>query len=124
METAITPPQPPQAPQLDLKSLMQASPGLQMLPPEQFQTLLASVDTLPPAAQEQIRIALTEEQQKLTAIKTEYDEKKHVLFNQYMTEMKDEEVKMAKSLREGMESQEREKEVKIMEGLMAELEKL
>lgn len=134
MDTTSNPIVPPSAPppavygavgaQIDVKSLMRASPGLQMLPPAQFEQLLNSVDTLPPPNRQAILEALTDEQKQLQQIQAEYDEKRRVLFEQYMTDLKNEEMKMARELRENMEGREREKEAQILDSLMAQLEKL
>lgn len=115
---------PQAAAQTDLKSLMRASPGLQMLPPEQFEQLLKSVDTLPAANRQAIFEALTDEQKQLQQIQAEYDEKRRVLFEQYTTDLKNEEIKMARELRQQMEGRERQKEARILDSLMTQLEKL
>lgn len=110
--------------QTDLKALMRASPGLQMLPPAELEQLVNSVDTLPPANRQAIFEALNDEQKQLQQIQAEYDEKRRVLFDQYTTDLKNEEMKMARELRQQMEGREREKEARILEGLLAQLEKL
>ena len=110
--------------QSDLKTLMLASPSLQMLPPEQMEVLLAGVDTLDPVVRNQVEQALAKEQADLAQLKSEYDAQVRVLFDEYMTAMKEKETSMIRGFQQEMEASNKVEEGKILDSLLTQLDTL
>ncbi|MEK7545143.1 MAG: hypothetical protein AAB551_03350 [Patescibacteria group bacterium] len=110
--------------QIDLQSLLQASPALHVLAPEEFQKLTESVEKLPRTQQEKIVKILTDEQSELRNIKAEYDQKRSELFQKYLEDIKVEEKKMIRAFQEGMEKSQREDEGKMLDQLLQKMDEL
>ncbi|MEK7545142.1 MAG: hypothetical protein AAB551_03345 [Patescibacteria group bacterium] len=110
--------------QSDLKTLMTNSPSLQMLPQEQLEKLLASVDTLDPALQNQVMQALAKEQADLAQLKSEYDTQARALFDEYMTTMKEKEIMMIRGFQQELEAADKTEESKILDSLLQQLDTL
>lgn len=100
---------------------MKSSPGLQTLPPDELQGLIDSVDTLPEENRLKIFQAMENEKLELEKIKTEYEDKKLKLLEEYEADVKQEEIQMASELRNQLEKTERTKETEIMDGLLKQL---
>lgn len=110
--------------QIDVQSLMKSSPGLQVLPAEEFQKIAEAVSKLPTEKQQQISEILQNEQTELKSIRTEYDQKRAELLQEYVENVKVQEKTMIRDFQKELEGVEKVKEGKILDQLLDKINKL
>ena len=110
--------------QIDVQSLMKSSPGLQVLSADEFGKIFEAVLKLPLEKQRRISEILQNEQTELKSIRTEYDQKRAELLQEYIENVKVQEKTMIRDFQKELESVETVKEDKILDQLLDKINKL